>query len=166
MVLMRPWPLLLALALACDPPSVVNAPVAAVQAPVSEAERQRVSACGQSIVPHADVVRVGWSRYRGRAALAVALSSPNDDLVDAYYREGTRCDLLALVGRGPLDAEVQPGPPLRSLQEARRAARDGVVTSWALERDDERDGRWVYRFDIDAEGRMHTVVVDAVVQRK
>lgn len=113
-------------------------------------------------MPHADVVHVGWSRYRGRPTLAVALSSPNDDLVDAYYADGTGCVLLALVGRGPLDVEVHPGPPLRSLQEARRAARDGVATSWALERQGERGGRWVYRFEIDAEERMHTVFVDAV----
>jgi hypothetical protein len=157
--LMRLWPMLVALLLACGP---VNAPVAAEQAHVSDAERQRVSACGQRIVVHADVVRVGRAYYRGRAALAVALSSPNDDLIDAYYAEGTGCDLLALVGRGPLDAEVQPGLPLCGLHEARRAARDGVVTSWALERDDGREGRWAYRFDIDAEGRMHTVFVDAL----
>lgn len=159
---MRPWPLLVALALACGPISQVSAPVAVVQAPVSEAERQRVSACGQTIVAHADVVHVGWSRYLGRTTLAVALSSPNDDLVDAYYAAGPGCNLVALVGRGPLDVEVHPGPPLRGLQEARRAARDGVVTSWALERDDEREGRWVYRFEIDAEGRMHTIFVDAL----
>jgi hypothetical protein len=159
---MRPWPLLLALALACDPPYQINAPVAAAQAPVGAAERLRVSLCGQSIVAHAEVVRVGWSRYRGRAALTVALASPNDDVVDAYYAGGQGCELLALVGRGPLDADVQPGAPLRGLHDARRAARDGVVTSWALERHAERDGRWTYRFEIDAEGRMHTVFIDAL----
>jgi len=159
---MRPWPLLAALALACGPPPHIDAPVGGEQAWVSEAEGQRLSACAQSIVAQAEVVRVGRSRYRGRPALAVALSSPNDDLIDAYYAEGSACELLALVGRGPLDADVQPGPALRGLQEARRAARDGIVTSWALERDDERGGRWAYRFDIDAEGRMHTVLVDAL----
>jgi uncharacterized membrane protein YkoI len=157
---MRPWPLLVALALGCGSPSLADVPTA-VPPPVSEAERQRLSTCGQRVVAQAEVVRVVWSRHRGRAALAVTLSSPNDDWVDAYYAEGTGCELLALVGRGPLDAEVQPGHPLRGLQEARRAALDGVVTSWALERG-ERDGRWAYRFDIDAEGRMHTVFVDAL----
>lgn len=158
---MRPWPLLAALALACGPPSFAEAPGAPTRPPLSEAEGRRVSACAQNIVAHADVLRVGWSRYRGRAALSVALASANDDLVDAYFAVSPACDLLALVGRGPLDAEVQPGPPLRGLHEARRAAREGVVTSWALERD-EREGRWAYRFDIDAEGRMHTVFVDAL----
>lgn len=147
---------------------MVTAPVVAEQAAVSEAERAHVTACARGIVARADVVRVGWSRYRGRPALAVALSSPNDDLVDAYYGQGPGCDLVALVGGGPLDAEVQPGPPFRSLAEARRAAlaaREGFVTSWALERDDEGEGRWAYRFDIDAEGRMHAVFVDALSAR-
>lgn len=154
---MRLWPPLVASVLACGP---VNAPSAGAPPPVSEAELHRVSACSQSVVPQANVVRVGWSRYRGRAALAVALSSPNDDLVDAYHGPGAGCELLALVGRGPFDIEVHPGPPLCGLQEARRTARDGVVTSWALERDS-HDGGWAYRFEIDAEGRMHTVFVDA-----
>jgi hypothetical protein len=161
MVLMRPWPLLVALALACGPQSLNHPPIFESTMPIGAAERERVSACARSIVPYADVERVSWSRYRGRPALTVALSSPNDDVVDAFYGAGAGCDLLALVGRGPFDVEVQPGRPLRDLDEARRVARDGVVTSWALERD-ERSGRWSYRFDIDADGRMHTVFVDAV----
>ncbi|MCU0686407.1 MAG: hypothetical protein MUF34_29870 [Polyangiaceae bacterium] len=165
---MRFWPLLPVFVLACGPPPLVEAPVVAERAPLSEAERQHVTECARGLVARADVVRVGWSRYRGRAALAVALSSPNDDLVDAYYELGSGCDLVALVGSGPLDAEVQPGPPFRGLTEARGSAlavRDGFVTNWVLERDDEGDGRWVYRFDVDAGGRMYSVLLDALSSR-
>ncbi len=147
---------------------MVTAHVVAEQAPLSEAERAHATECARGIVARADVVRVAWSRYRGRPAIAVALSSPNDDLVDAYYGQGPGCDLVALVGGGPLDAEVQPGPPFRSLTEARNAAlatHDGFVTSWALERDDDGEGRWAYRFDVDAEGRMHAIFVDALSAR-
>jgi hypothetical protein len=157
--------MLVALALACGPQPLNNPHVFDTTMPVSAAERERVSACARSIVPYADVERVSWSRYRGRPALMVALSSPNDDVVDAFYGAGAGCDLLALVGRGPLDVEVQPGLPLRDLDEARCVARDGVVTSWALERD-ERSGRWSYRFAIDADGRIHTVFVDAMGAKK
>lgn len=165
---MRPWPLLVTLVLGCSPPPSAKAPAVSKQASVSEAERRHVSECARGIVARADVVRVGQSRYRGRPALAVVLSSPHDDLVDAYYGDGPGCDLVALVG-GPLDAEVRPGPPFRSLAEAQRAAlstRGGVVTSWALERNhDESEGQWAYRFDVDAEGRLQAVFIDALSAR-
>ncbi|MCU0685066.1 MAG: hypothetical protein MUF34_22940 [Polyangiaceae bacterium] len=166
---MRLWPVLAsALLAACDPllhPAA--SPTAGEPGPLSEAERAHALACVRGVVSQADVVRVAPARYRGRSSVVVALSSPNDELVDAYYGDGPGCDLVALVG-GPHAAEVRPGAPFRSLSEARVVAlieRDGFITSWALERDDEGDGRWEYRFDVDAGGHLQAVFVDALSAR-
>lgn len=166
---MRFWLVLASvLVVACDPlPHPPASPTAGDPGPLSEAERAHAIECVRGVVSRADVMRVAPARYRGRAAVVVALSSPNDDLVDAYYGDGPGCDLVALVG-GPHAAEVRPGAPFRSLSEARVVAlieRDGFITNWALERDDEGEGRWEYRFDVDAAGRLQAVFVDALSAR-
>lgn len=169
MKVMRLWPVLASVLLvACDPlPHPPVSPTAGEPGPLSEAERAHALECVRGVVSRADVVRVAPARYRGRSAVVVALSSPNDELVDAYYGDGPGCDLVALVG-GPHAAEVRPGAPFRSLSEARVVAlieRDGFITSWALERDDEGEGRWEYRFDVDTGGHMQAVFVDALSAR-
>jgi uncharacterized membrane protein YkoI len=163
-ITMRPlWLALAAIAAACSPSPQ---PTAAENHPSpEEAERRHATECARGVVERGEVIHVGPSRYRGRPVVSVSLSSPDDDLVDAYYGEGPGCDLVAMVGGARLETEVHPGTPFQSLSEARRAAlgaRGGAVAGWALERNAEGDGRWAYRFDVESGGRLQAVYVDAL----
>lgn len=165
-----PWFALAATAAsACSPsPPPPPQPSAVENAPAAETERRHATECVRGVVAGGEVLRVGLGRYRGRSVTAVSVSSPGNDVVDAYYGDGPGCDLVAMVGGARADAEVRPGTPFQSLSEARQAAlnaQEGSVAGWALERDGDGEGRWAYRFDVDTGGRLRAVYVDALSAR-
>ncbi|HEU4403980.1 MAG TPA: PepSY domain-containing protein [Polyangiaceae bacterium] len=151
---------------ASPPPPPQPAPVE--RASADEAERRHVTECVRGVVAGGEVLRVGPSRYRGRAATAVSISAPGDDVVDVYYGDGPGCDLMAMVGGARSEADVRPGTPFESLAEARRTAlstQEGAVAGWALEREGGGEVRWAYRFDVETGGRLRAVFVDALGAR-